>query len=219
MDETLLPLFPLEVVLMPEAPLPLHIFEDRYKEMIGMCLKAGEDPSRKEDFGVVLAKGEQISRLGCSAKIVNLSRTYADGRMDIITVGARRFEILIVNQEKNFLRGGVEFFDDDPGQDLPAETDAVRAIELFRQVMQRLRQSPDIPVHLERPYRHLSFRLTAPLPLDHDFKQQLLGVRNEPERLSQLIQAFESLLPQLDRAEHAREKAGGNGDLDLARSS
>ncbi len=213
MKEGLLPLFPLEVVLMPEAPLPLHIFEDRYKEMIGVCLKAGEDPSRKEDFGVVLAKGQEVSRLGCSARIVNLTRTYADGRLDIFTVGSRRFEILVVNQEKSFLRGGVEFFDDDPGQDLPAETDAARAIELFRQVMQRIRNSPDIPIHLQRPYRYLSFRLAAPLPLDLDFKQHLLGVRNEPERVIEVIQAFEALLPQLDRAEHAREKAGGNGDV------
>jgi ATP-dependent Lon protease len=219
MEEGLLPLFPLEVVLMPEAPLPLHIFEERYKEMVGECLKAGEKSSRREDFGVVLAKGPEVSRLGCSARIINLTRTYADGRMDIFTVGARRFEILLVNQERSFLRGGVEFFDDHPGADLPAETDAARAIELFRQVMQRIRKSPDIPIHLVRPYHHLSFRLTAPLPLDLEFKQHLLGVRNEPERLSQVIQAFELLLPQLDRAEHAREKAGGNGDAGLARSS
>ena len=79
--------------------------------------------------------------------------------------------------------------------------------------MQRIRNSPDIPIHLQRPYRYLSFRLAAPLPLDLDFKQHLLGVRNEPERVIEVIQAFEALLPQLDRAEHAREKAGGNGDV------
>jgi ATP-dependent Lon protease len=218
MDEPLLPLFPLEIVLMPEAPLPLHIFEERYKEMIGECLKAAKDPPRTEDFGVVLAKGQEVSRLGCSARIVNVTRTYDDGRMDIFTVGARRFEILVVNEDRNFLRGGVQFFDDDPGADLPTEADATRAIELFRQMIERIRRSKDIPIHLLRPYRHLSFRLTSPLGLDLDFKQLLLGVRNETERLSQVIQAFEKLLPELDRAQRAREKAGGNGHSGSAHS-
>jgi len=219
MDERLLPLFPLDVVLMPEAPLPLHIFEGRYKEMIGECLEAGKKSSRTEDFGVVLAKGQEVSRLGSSARIVNTTRTYEDGRMDIFTVGVRRFEVLEVNQDRSFLRADVEFFDDDPGADLPAEADAARAIELFGQMMRRLRKSDDMPIHLVRPYRHLSFRLTAPLALDLDFKQHLLGVRNEAERLSLVIQAFEKLLPELDRAERAREIAGGNGHARSARSS
>lgn len=216
MNEPLLPLFPLELVLMPEAPLPLHIFEDRYKEMIGECLKAGKESPRTEDFGVVLAKGKEVSRLGCSARIVNVTRTYDDGRMDIFTVGVRRFEILVANEERSFLRGGVEFFDDD--HDLPSEADAARAIELFRQMMRRIRKSQDIPIHLPRPYRHLSFRLVAPLGLDLDFKQHLLGMRNESQRLSEVIRAFEKLLPELDRAARAREKAGGNGHGGSART-
>ena len=71
MEEILLPLFPLELVLLPEEPLPLHIFEDRYREMIGECLRAKTSGFGRQDFGVVLAKGQEISNVGCTAQIVS----------------------------------------------------------------------------------------------------------------------------------------------------
>jgi len=212
MEEILLPLFPLEVVLLPEEPLPLHIFEDRYKQMIGECLRAQAAGSSHQEFGVVLAKGNEMHTVGCSARIVNLTRKYEDGKMDILSIGKRRFEILLTNEEKPYLRAAVEFFDDD-GPDTPPEDEASRAIELFSKLIRRLRRAADMPVHLTRPYRYLSFRLAASLPLDLDFKQQLLTVRNEPDRLHLMVQTLESLLAELDRVQNAREKAGGNGNI------
>jgi Lon protease-like protein len=211
MDRLLLPLFPLEVVLLPEEPLPLHIFEERYKEMIGECLRAKEAHSGQQEFGVVLAQDNQARTIGCTARIINVTRKYDDGRMDIFTVGVRRFEILYTNEERTFLRGGVEFFDDDEGKDMAGEEDAVRAIELFREMMERLRKTSDIPIHFPRPYRHLSFRIAAPLPLELQFKHRLLTLRNEPERLAEVTRAIEMLIPQFDRIQRVRAKAGGNG--------
>jgi Lon protease-like protein len=212
MDETFLPLFPLELVLLPEQPLPLHIFEERYREMIGECLKAKSSGSGRQEFGVVLAKGEAISNVGCSAQIVSLTRKYDDGRMDILTVGKRRFEILLTNEEKPYLRGSVEFFDDE-GADTPGEAEAENAIALFRKVMRRVHQASEMPIHLPQPYRHLSFRLAAPLPLDLDFKQRLLSLRNELERLQQVVHAMDQLIRQMEVVQEARKKAGGNGDM------
>lgn len=215
MNDLLLPLFPLEIVLLPEEPLPLHIFEDRYKEMIGECLRAKEENAGQQEFGVVLARDKGMQTTGCSAKIVNVTRRYPDGRMDILAIGVRRFEILYTNQERAFLRAGVEFYDDDEGSDTPPEVDAARAIELFRDIVQRLHKTPDMPIHLPRPYRHLSFRIAAPLPLDLEFKQQLLTLRNEPERLRQTMRVIEKLIPQFDMIEKTRAKAGGNGHAGL----
>lgn len=211
MDNLLLPLFPLELVLLPEEPLPLHIFEDRYKEMIGECLRAKEEHKGQQEFGVVLARENEMHTAGCSAKIVNVTRKYPDGRLDIFTVGVRRFEILYPNEERPFLRAGVEFFEDDAGAEVPSDPDAERAIELFRQMMKRLHKASEVPVHFPRPYKHLSFRIAAALPLDLDFKFQLLTLRNEIERLRRTIEALERMIPQLDRVERARAKAGGNG--------
>lgn len=210
MEEVLLPLFPLEVVLLPEEPLPLHIFEDRYKEMVGACLEAKAAGFGQQEFGVVLAKEREMHTVGCSARIVNLTRKYEDGRMDILTVGKRRFEILLTNEEKPYLRGAVEFFNDE-GADTPPDSEAEQAIELFRGIIRRLRRASEMPVHLTRPYRYLSFRLAAPLPFDLEFKQQLLTVRNEPERLHLVVRAIDLLLTQISALEKAQRKAGGNG--------
>jgi uncharacterized protein len=150
--------------------------------------------------------------VGCTARIVNLTRQYADGRMDILTVGKRRFEIALTNDEKDYLRGSVEFFDDDKA-DTPSDALAQRATELFREIMRKLRRSADMPIHLSRPYRHLSFRLAAPLLLELDIKQHLLSMRDEPQRLQVLIEVMQQLGPRLDTAEKARRKAGGNGNI------
>jgi Lon protease-like protein len=212
MEEMLLPLFPLELVLLPEEPLPLHIFEERYREMIGECLRAKTSGFGRQDFGVVLAKGEEISNVGCTAQIVNVTRKYDDGRMDILTVGKRRFEILLTNEEKSYLRASVEFFDDE-GSDTPGGTEAENALQLFQEVTRRLHQAPDMPVHLAQPYRYLSFRLAASLPLALEFKHRLLSLRNEPERLQQVVQAMRQLIHQMDVLQEAHRKAGGNGDI------
>jgi len=213
MDEPLIPLFPLELVLLPEEPLPLHIFEDRYKQMIGECLRAKAAGLSRQEFGVVLAKGQEIVNVGCTARIVNVARKYEDGRMDILAVGKRRFEIFSTDEERLYLRGSVEFFDDDAGADTPGEQEAARAIELFRKAMQRMRRSADIPIHLPRPYRYLSFRVAAPLPLDLEFKQRLLPLRHEPDRLSQVTKAIEEMIQHFDLLEKTRSRAGGNGDI------
>ncbi len=213
MNGPLIPLFPLEVVLLPEEPLPLHIFEDRYKQMIGECLGAKSAGFGQDQFGVVLAKGQEMHTVGCSARIVNVTRKYADGRIDILTVGKRRFEIASTDEERPYLRGSVEFFDDDAGADTAGEQEAQGAIKLFRDAMQRLHKSTEMPIHLPRPYRYLSFRIAAPLPLDLDFKQQLLSIRNESERLNHVTRVIETLISRFDFLEKVQSKAGGNGNV------
>ena len=210
MEENLLPLFPLEIVLLPEEPLPLHIFEDRYKTMIGECLQAKATGKGQQEFGVVLLKGQAVSAVGCTARIINLTRQYEDGRMDILTVGKRRFEILLTNEDRPYLQGAVDYFEDE-GPDAPSDAAAELAIERFREAMRKLRHAAEMPVHLPRPYRYLSFRIAAALPLDLGFKQQLLTLRNEPERLVLVQRALEILMNQLEQVQQSQKKAGGNG--------
>jgi len=212
MEEMLLPLFPLELVLLPEENLSLHIFEDRYREMIGECLRAKAAGAGRQDFGIVLAKEQEISNIGCTALIVSVTRKYEDGRMDILTVGKRRFEILLTNEEKSYLRASVEFFDDE-GPETPGKAEAENAIQLFERVMQGLGQVSQMPVHLPQSHRCLSFRLAASLPLALEFKQDLLSRRNEPERLELVAHSMRQLLHQLEVVLEARKKAGGNGDI------
>ncbi len=200
LESPLLPLFPLDVVLFPDTPLPLHIFEPRYKEMIGECLE------QKLMFGVVRAKENALAEIGCTAEIVAVTKKYDDGRLDIVAEGRRRFQVRNVNHERSFLQGEVVFFEDEPGP--PKSDDVQRAVNLHGQIMQLLAGEAG-PPDPEDP--QLSFHLAGTLPLDLDFKQTLLGLRSESERVIGLIEYYEAILPNLRRAVKARDKAGGNG--------
>jgi Lon protease-like protein len=197
---SLLPLFPLEVVLFPGTPLPLHIFEPRYKEMIGECR------STHSVFGIVRAIKDGVAEIGCSAEIVAVTKEYSDGRLDIVTEGRRRFEVMQLNRDRAFLRAEVIFLEDKPGS---AENQEIaRAIEMHAEIMNLAGAVQDLSTAGEV---NLSFRLAGSLPLDLDFKQQLLDLASERERITLLVSYFEAVLPNLRRAAHAREKAGGNG--------
>jgi Lon protease-like protein len=145
-EELLPPLFPLEVVPLPGELLALHIFEERYKQMIGECLAAATAGKSRGNFGVVLAKDGAISDVGCTAHLEKVTRQYEDGRMDILTAGRRRFEILLTNEEKPCLRAGVDCFDDDAGFEAGASPDAERAISLFGEILRLLKKSMGRPV-------------------------------------------------------------------------
>lgn len=197
---SLLPLFPLDVVLFPGAPLPLHIFEPRYKEMIGECLE------KKLLFGVVRAHETNLADVGCTAEILAVTKKYDDGRLDIVTQGRERFEILELNQERTFLRGEIVYVTDEPEKPTIEEID--HAVELHRQIMVLANSEQDLPENEDSP---LSYHLAGTLPLDLDFKQKMLSLRSEAQRIQTVITYFEEILPKLRRAVTMRQKAGGNG--------
>lgn len=217
MDEFLLPLFLLEIVLVPDEVVPLHIFEDRYKEMIGECLEKRDLAPAEAEFGVVYLRGKHAQRIGCTARIKELIRRYDDGKMDLLAVGQRRFEVLFTNDERPYLRAAVEFFDDDESA-VAGTPEAERARMLFRDVLQRLDIKAD-PAQLEREFRRLSFQIAAALPIGAEFKQQVLVIRDERERLRRLSDVMEKLIPVLERRQQARTKASGNGHLSSSSGS
>jgi len=131
-------------------------------------------------------------------------------RYDIVTVGRRRFEVLEVSRERNFLEGSIAFFDDEPAEPSPELAEHRRhALELFEAVAEILGTTEAIDA--ESPL--LSFLIAGALPIDLDFKQALLDIRSEDERLAGLAEFFEAILPKLKKAAHRREKAGGNGHV------
>lgn len=197
---SLLPLFPLEVVLFPGTPLPLHIFEPRYKEMIGECL------AQASTFGVIRALEQGMSDIGCTAEVITVTKEYPDGRLDIVTEGRKRFEVLQLNQERSFLRAEVLFIDDEPGA--PTKEESARAVQLHAEILNLAGAVQDLSAADQAA---LSFYLAGSLPLDLDFKQKLLELRGENQRISVLTQYLEVVIPKLHRSAHAREKAGGNG--------
>ena len=189
------------MVLFPGVPLPLHIFEERYKEMIGECLE------HKRPFGMVRALKNALAEVGCAAAIVNVTKRYDDGRLDINAEGRQRFEIMQLNQERSFLQGEVVFFDDEPGKAGASDIDTV--IKLHEQLFDILGQEPTI----QRDHPLISFQLANDLPVDLDFKQSLLEMKSEPERVTTLIEYYQATIPKVEKTLHARQKAGGNGHV------
>lgn len=197
----LLPLFPLDLVLLPGASLPLHIFEPRYKEMIGECV------ALKRTFGVVRARKDGVADIGCTAEVIEVTKEYPNGEMDILTLGRERFEVMQVNEERSFLQAEVLFFDDEPGT--TPDDQQRRAMTLRNEILQLagVESAPELSLNSSP----LSFRIVAPLPLDLDFKQILLGMKSEAERILAIVTYFETILPGLRRSVQVRQKAGGNG--------
>ncbi|MCU1296977.1 MAG: Lon protease-like protein [Acidobacteriaceae bacterium] len=197
----LLPLFPLDLVLFPGTSLPLHIFEPRYREMVSECL------AEKKHFGVVRAKDDGIAEIGCTAEIVDRTKTYDDGRMDVLTAGRERFEVMQVNQERSFLQAEVIYLQDELNPSSPEEKS--RAMKLHAELMTLAGAKPEGASEIAGD--NLAYHLAGSLPLDLDFKQTLLEMKSESERVQAIISFFEAILPSMRRTVHVRQKAGGNG--------
>ncbi|MFL6415237.1 MAG: LON peptidase substrate-binding domain-containing protein [Bryobacteraceae bacterium] len=200
MDSQLLPLFPLTLVLLPGMPLPLHIFEDRYKEMMADVI-----PDNRE-FGIVFAKDEGIVKIGCTATVQKVVRRYEDGSLDLLASGQRRFEIDSLNEDKSYLQAEVAYFDDDETEDVPGDLKE-RALVAFSQLSggdeSSAPQSPSIN-------SRLSFQI-ARLVKDLDERQTVLGLRSENERLEHLVRVVPGYLAQQERITLAKRVGPLNG--------
>ena len=200
-----IPLFPLDVVLFPGAPLPLHIFEERYREMMGECI-AGET-----DFGVVRAQHGGLAVAGCTAGVTRVLERYPDGRLDVLCEGRRRFEIEQLDNSRSFLQAEIDYFEDERPLDSTRDQRAA-CVAMHAEVMQlagigQLSYSLDLD-------REVSFQLAWELPADLGFKQQLLTNRSDKERTALLLRFYEIMLPKLQRGVGARvHGANGNGPV------
>jgi len=207
MESLLLPLFPLELVLFPGQSLSLHIFEERYKEMIGECIEG------QTEFGVIQAKENSIVNIGCTASVTEVARRYDDGRLDVETGGRRRFELLFLDQERSFLRAAVQFFDDEDPTSAGDPAHRSRALDLHAEVLELLFTDAKerAKIQVDPQARALSFLIMGPLPVDNDFKQSLLAMRSEAERMERVTDCLEKLLSHLRLVSKVRARAGSNG--------
>lgn len=187
----MLPLFPLGAVLYPGMILPLHIFEERYRQLVRDLLEAPE-PRR---FGVIaIRKGREtgiggvhsLYEIGCTASLRRVSR-HPDGRFDIVTIGTQRFRLSGLDETRPYLRGEVEMLADEP-VDPALSGPAVRVIQAtFREYLDaliewggatvRLEELPDEPVLL-------SFIVAAAMIIDLPERQALLAESDTLRRLA-----------------------------------
>ena len=198
-----IPLFPLNVVLLPGMTLPLHIFEPRYKAMMKTVIE-DEVP-----FGVVLSRENGIATVGCTALVRRVARTYPDGRMDVITVGQSAYRIRAVHKDKEYLEATVDLMTDDfqPGAAAPT----AELLTLFTDCHLLLHGSPPADMDIDdRSDGLLAYRIASELPLELETLQELLEIRAEAERRIRLISRLNQLLLQLVQIEQMRSKSMAN---------
>jgi Lon protease-like protein len=199
-----IPLFPLNVVLLPGAPLPLHIFEERYKQMVNECLES------ESEFGMVLADESGTRRVGCTARIVELVERYEDGRMLILVEGSRRFKLNNILTGRPYYMGEIEYLEEEPEEDVNAL--AEECIALLERVVEAATEG-SVGIEIEPPYRNLSFAIAGRVEFDLETRQQILELTSEKERLQKVKELLTAAAQRLERERQAREKAQTNGHL------
>ena len=202
MDE--LGLFPLGVVLLPTEQLPLHIFEERYKELIGECLE------QDREFGLVYADDDGLRDLGTRARVVEVLTRFEDGRLNILVEGGERFRLTELTDGRSFGTGMVAPIAD---VDEPAESGAVEeAVRLFGALRELTESDVDVP---DTGSSQLSFELAAKVELPADDKLALLAERSERQRMEQVQELLSNALLTAQRVRRAAERAATNGRVDL----
>jgi ATP-dependent Lon protease len=197
-----IPLFPLNVVLLPGADLPLHIFEPRYLEMVNRCLK------EKSMFGMLLALPKGMARVGCTAEILEVVKRVADDTMDILTVGRSPFRVLELYSDNPLTEGDVDYLDD--REVAPTSALRLELIELYETCHTLIFE--DYPKNEDGAQQtQLSYLVAASLPMDLLWKQQILELRSEFDRQERLVAYLREWAPHLQKAGALRQQAGGNG--------
>lgn len=198
-----IPLFPLDLVLFPGAPLPLHIFEPRFREMVAECL------ATNTLFGVVRAERDGLAVIGCSAQIVRVLHSYPDGRSDILTQGMDRFEIDQIDDSRSFLQADVTILPDMGEPSIRAARE--ECVAMHFEILSLLGIAENsLHLSLDAPVAYL---LAAAVPGDLDFQQALLAMRSDRARTETLLAYYRELLPKLRRNKHAARQASTNGHI------
>jgi Lon protease-like protein len=197
-----LPIFELPLVLLPGEKVPLHIFEDRYKRMVGTAIE------REEPFGIVLRDDDGARSIGCTARIDEVERL-DDGRMNIVVSGEAPFKVLDRFESSEYPAGEVELL---PDQEVPPidEDSANAAREAFAELAERATGERPDPDELSSAS---AYGIAARIELPADTKQRLLELRDEDERMELLANALGAVERALERAEEAAERASSNGKV------
>jgi Lon protease-like protein len=200
-----MPIFELPAVILPGELMPLHIFEERYKRMIGHCLDA------EEPFGIVFRDDDGgARRIGCSARVTEVTETFDDGRMNVVVTGEEPFRVLDRFEATEYPSGEVEPIDvaaetaEEPGE----AADIARGA--FAELVERVSGEPPEDQQFAGDD---AYSIAARVELPAETKQRLLELRSEPERMRVLGNALRALVDAVDRSQEVAERARMNGKV------
>jgi Lon protease-like protein len=196
------PLFPLGIVALPTELIPLHIFEERYKTMMNLCL---EDES---EFGIVWLADDGLRSIGCAARIEQVLERMEDGRMNLVARGTRPFRVVERQGHLAYPAGVIEFVED-RAEDVDDEISG-NARDAYAELVKRATdREPDEQELAEMT----AYAMAATVDFGLDAKQGLLDLRSENARLRLVTRLLRAAMKRLDMAEHAEERARSNGKV------
>lgn len=209
MNNTVIPLFPLALVVYPGQVVPLHIFEERYKAMIAAC-RGGEGGAGNAPFGISF-QGATLYRVGCSLKIEKILREYEDGRLDLVAVGKQRYRMLKLYNDQPYFTAAVEVLED--GEETMDKSLAEQVGERYRQWCKLARESAQPSPAAVAPSRP-SFHIAQAVGLELEQRQLLLEMTSENQRLRALGEHLERRLAVLQEHLEAKRRMQVNGHPD-----
>jgi len=198
-------LFPLGMVLLPTERVPLHIFEERYKELIGECIDA------EAEFGLVYADGDQLSDVGTRARVAQVLTRFPDGRLNVLVEGGSRFRLEELTSGRSFSTAIVSPLEDS-GEDLADQGSVDRALGQFARLREITASDVDPPAPDEVP---LSYALAGRVELPADDKLGLLRDLSERSRMHRVCELFDAAIVAAERMRLAAERATTNGRVEL----
>ncbi len=202
-EKALLPLFPLDLVLLPGEVLPLHIFEPRYRAMIS------EAHANRGEFGIVRQGKENLQRVGCAAQVREVTERFGDGRFNIDAIGTRRFMVHSFDSSEECLHGAVEFF----GDDSPVQANAAQVQALLDGAARVRKLLGQGSAKWEPNHPWLSFRVAADLPIAAETKQALLETRTELDRVELLTAYLDGVIAKRRERQERERLVRRNGRL------
>jgi Lon protease-like protein len=196
-------LFPLNLVLLPGEQAPLHVFEPRYRELIGECL---EDD---EEFGLVLADEDGVREVGTRAGVIEVLEQFDDGRLNVVIEGRERFRVLELTEGRPFATAEVADIEDD-GEE-PSEEEVEQCLVAYDRVVKAAEADLE---DLDLDADSIAFQIAARVDFGTEVKQGLLELQSERERVLRLAPMLDQAADAVKRDREIRERASGNGRVE-----
>jgi len=197
-------LFPLDFVLVPGERAPLHVFEARYRELIGECMEMDAE------FGVVLADQPGFRAVGTRAAVIDVTDRFADGRMNVLVEGRGRFRVEQVTEGRPFVTAEVEDLEDEDGAEDPTREETAQLLDAYRRVVE---VADAVPPELDLEAESLAFQIAARVDFGTELKQELLESPSERERTLQVAALLDAAVEAMQLQRTIKERAAGNGHI------
>ena len=196
-------LFPLGLVLLPTEQVPLHIFEPRYRELIGECLDFGND------FGLLLEDDEGMRDVGTRCKVVEVIDRFPDGRLNVVVEATERFQLLEVTDGRAYRTAEIETLPDE--SDTPLEDEVEEVLAAYARVVAAAEAELD---DLDLDADSVAYQIAARIDFGTEVKQGLLELRSERERVIKLAPMLNQAAEAVEREREIRTRAAGNGRVE-----